>query len=160
MIYRPLKTYNKEKHSFFALTILVSNTFTITTLIIYWKLLKDITKYPWTLKGRTTVDLPLTLIATRKMSTFPCQNTPANTSNVLSDLPPKIHVIQPTNRQYQHIAKALSMKKYQTKTQLLIKKSPKTYKPRSGHYCTTHGQFFRQRYWFIWYICLPRQTHS
>ena len=57
------------------------------------------------------------------MSTFPCQNTLANTSNVLSDLPPKIHVIQPTNRQYQHIAKALSMKKYQTKTQLLKKKN-------------------------------------
>ena len=59
--------------------------------------LKNITKYPWILKGITTVDLPLTWITTRGESTFPCQITSPHPPNVFSTLPQNIHAMNPTN---------------------------------------------------------------
>ena len=53
--------------------------------------------------------------------------------NVFSILPPKIHNMNPTNGQFQHMAKSLSMQKYQTTPHLLIKKAPDTHKIRLGH---------------------------
>ena len=62
----------KKKHSF-ALALLASNIFPILMLNISWTLLNNITKSPWTLKGRTTLDWTLTRITTRNMSKLPWQ---------------------------------------------------------------------------------------
>ena len=71
---------------------------------------------------------------------------PTNTSNVFSTLTPKSHAIHPTNGQCHHMAKALSMQKYQTTPHFLMKNSSKTYKARSGHYCTNHEHLIQKCY--------------
>ena len=140
--------HTKKRKKISALFILVSIDFPILTLIISWTLLKHITKYPWTFKGRTTLDWPLTVITKRKRYTYPCLLTSPKTSNIFSVLPPKIHDMNPTNGQFHHMSEALSMQNYQTTSHLLIKKSPNTYKPRLVHYFTTREQLIQT-------CCLP-----
>ena len=137
----------QRKQNFaFALTILMSNTFSNTDANHLLKNLLKITESPCTLKLRTTVGLPLTGIMKINISTFPCQFTSPNISNVFYTLSQNIHAIHPTNGQCQHMSKSISMKNYRTAPHLLIKNSPKTYKPRSANYCNTHEQLIQACY--------------
>ena len=79
------------------LMILVPNNFPIPALILSWTLLKNITKCPWTLKLRNTIDWPLTGITSSNMLTFPCQLTSPKPSEVFSALPKIKQAMQSTN---------------------------------------------------------------
>ena len=57
--------------------------------------LENITKYPSTLKGRTTVDWPFTGITTRNMSKFPFQLTSPNPSNFPTSCPKNFMLCTP-----------------------------------------------------------------
>ena len=142
ILYRPLATCNKDLFPL-ALIILLLNTFPIPTLIISWAHKKN-------LRGTWREEL-LWIEHWLELRKGICQHLhdnlhPTNTSNVFSTLTPKSHAIHPTNGQFHHMAKALSMQKYQTTPHFLMKNSSKTYKARSGHYCTNHEHLIQKCY--------------